>query len=209
MMTVTLDIRRRKSAVAFCGSILLLLLTPMPLFAWPASAYQQLFRNAQKPLPSALRQWLKDFESELLQPCKPATDVEQAVARAVQTLSRPNTDLRVPVRAMRDAGCAIAALNDPQLDSLVADHSWRFAVVFYGYHPLIQEGNLAEFLKRRAEERARLFRRLRRYSELPDRITGVENSPQFGIAAIAFSHAVTDVVNIWYYIWKTSNGDIR
>ena len=31
----------------------------------------------------------------------------------------------------------------------------------------------------------------------------------FGIASVCYSRAVTDLVNLYYYIWKEAGGDVR
>jgi hypothetical protein len=193
----------RKALLVF----ILIALCVTRLHAWTGSVYVLIFHDAELAVPKALATLLKDFDRVLVQPCR-ASNVEAAAAQAIAALKTKNADLSASVAAMRDAGCAVASFSDPQLDPFIATNVSKFAVVFYGFHPSIQDGKLDEFLKIRRDESQRLLARLRRSSELPDRDNVVENSPQFGIASIAFSHAVTDVVNVWYHIWKASNGDL-
>ncbi len=179
-----------------------------PLEAWPAVSYPAIFRNAQRALPKALATFLKDFEGVLMSPCRPMT-VEQASRNALEQLSKKAADPREAVAAIRDAGCAAAEMSDPKLDALVQSQSAQFTVVFYGYDNRVQTGDLGGFLKTRSDESERLLQRLRRSSELPDKTAAIETSPQYGIASIAFSHAVTDVANVWFYIWKEAGGDLQ
>ena len=36
-----------------------------------------------------------------------------------------------------------------------------------------------------------------------------DRSTAFGIVALTYSHAVSDVVNVYYYIWQQAGGDVR
>jgi hypothetical protein len=181
---------------------------PGNLGAWPVSAYPKIFENALHPLPKSLSELLKKYEPVLTAPCQKQT-VEAASRAAIEQLLQKDGDPRLAVAAIRDAGCAAAALNDPGMDRLVEANTSKFVVIFYGYHNRILAGDLAGFLRARTEERELLYRRLNRSSQLPDRNTVVDTSPNFGIASIAFSHAATDVVNVWFHIWKESHGDLR
>jgi hypothetical protein len=179
---------------------------PTHLGAWPAAAAASIFKNAIHPMPKAVASLLNDNLQIVNSPCRPVS-LEAAAKAAIHELSLNNSDPRLAVAALRDAACAAAAISDPGLDAFVNANSEKFSVVFYGYDDSLLAGDLAGYLKTRSEESARLLARLKRSSELPDKNTAVETSPNFGIASIAFSHAVTDVVNIWAYIWKESHGD--
>ena len=36
-----------------------------------------------------------------------------------------------------------------------------------------------------------------------------DRSTAFGVASVCYSHAVTDLVNLYYYIWREAGGDVR
>jgi hypothetical protein len=36
-----------------------------------------------------------------------------------------------------------------------------------------------------------------------------DHSTAFGVASVCYSHAVTDLVNLYYYIWREAGGDVR
>ncbi len=193
----------RLSIIYLSGVIVLA--SAQPARAWPETAYPEIFDNAIRVLPTPLRQLLEDMESSLHQACSP-TRTDQAVAQAIEELRSPDGNLERAVTAMKDAGCAIAAMNDPNMDVLVESERKNFAVVFYGWHPIIECGDLPEYLRIREEEHQRLLDRFGRSSQLPSRSDNVELSPEFRMASIAFSHAVTDVANVWLYVWTSVNG---
>ena len=139
----------------------------------------------------------------------PARFGRGGVNRAIRELSSPGGNLQTSVEALRDAGCAAAALNDPYLDALVRSHQHKFTPVFYGYHALVRQGKLDEYVRIRVGQHEKLLTRLLRSRELPSRFEAIETSPQFGLASLPFSHAVTDVANVWFHIWSVVNGDLE
>ena len=86
----------------------------------------------------------------------------------------------------------------------------KFPTVFYGVDPRFA---LAQYLERTFHRTASFaplmseeyFRGGTRHvsEEFDDRSTA------FGIASICYSHAITDIVNLQYYIWREAGGDVR
>ena len=192
----------------FSLACLLILGSARSLKAWPVDTYPEIFAKAINVLPPTLQQLMTDMQSILDEPCGTAR-TDEAARRAIEEFQNPTGNLRRAVGAMKDAGCAVAAVNDPEMDQLVRTEGAKFAVVFYGWHPVIQQGDLARYLQARVEERQSLRNRFARTSQLPNRSDNIEMSPEFGIASLAFSHAVTDVANVWMHIWTSVNGAIE
>lgn len=188
-----------------------LLESPHAHAAWPDEARSAIFAHASRTVPAALGRLLSDMESILAEPCESGdpANLESAATAAVRELTNPDGDLGRATAYIRESGCAAAALNDPAnptVSAVANSQTNRFAVVFYGWDPLAQAGDLSAFRAVRSEAHGRLMSRFGRSSDLPSLSDQVELSPEFGLASIAFSHAVTDVANVWLYIWTAANG---
>lgn len=195
----------RRAPIPCLTALAVLMALPPTARAWPSVAYPAIFADAVQTLPPPLRELLEDMKPVLARPCTTMA-LDQAASLAISRFTEENGDLAGAVAALRDAGCAAAALNDPSLDALVETHRTRFTVVFYGWHPAIQALDLPAYLEFRRGEVDTLKARFARTSELPNRSEMVELSPEFGMASLAYSHAVTDVANVWLYVWMSVNG---
>jgi len=86
----------------------------------------------------------------------------------------------------------------------------RFPTVFYGLDANFQ---LAPFLDRTLERSAKLYPLMReeyfRGDALHTSADFDDRSTAFGVASVCYSHAVTDLVNVYYYIWREAGGDVR
>ena len=87
----------------------------------------------------------------------------------------------------------------------------KFPTVFYG---LDDQPNVATIVER-AVTRTEHFYPLMSSEYLGDggeQRTSADfddHSTAFGVASVCYSHAVTDLVNLYYYIWREAGGDVR
>jgi hypothetical protein len=107
--------------------------------------------------------------------------------------------------------------DDARLNALRGDYEAyferrlpRFPTVFYGLDPKFQ---LSSYLDRTFRRSAKFYPlvgqeyfrggRRRSSAEFDDRSTA------FGVASVSYSRAVSDLVNLYYFIWKEAGGDVR
>ncbi len=86
----------------------------------------------------------------------------------------------------------------------------RFPTVFYGLDPNFALGTYLD----KTFARSAKFYPLVGNAYFPEggRRTSADfddRSTAFGIASVSYSRAVTDLVNLYYYVWKEAGGDVR
>ncbi|HVF38834.1 MAG TPA: hypothetical protein VM939_02965 [Gemmatimonadaceae bacterium] len=107
--------------------------------------------------------------------------------------------------------------TDPRLEASHADFEGylerkltTFPTVFYG---LERNLNLPSYLDGMLRRSAHFYPLLsEEYFRFGERRTSAEfddRSTAFGVASISYSRSVSDLVNLYFYIWKEAGGDVR
>ena len=197
------------------AALLIVFLIPITASAWTRASDQRIAKKAAALAPPDMRLVIEKFNSEY----------QSGVSRAV------TSDVRAQIDAETNAAINIVRTNRPMsqlaehlgvLAHLVADANTpahgdfehyfersqkKFPTVFYG---LDTNFNVPRYFEHTMYRTSRLqplveseYERAGSSSDFDDRSTA------FGIASVCYSHAVTDLVNLYYYIWKEAGGDVR
>jgi hypothetical protein len=86
----------------------------------------------------------------------------------------------------------------------------RFPTVFYGLDPNFRLGAyLDRTFSRTSKYYPLMGEEYFRFGERRSSADFDDRSTAFGVASVCYSHAVTDLVNLYYYIWREAGGDVR
>ncbi len=217
--------------------LLLLAFVPLTANAWThASDHQIAVRGAQLA-PRDLRLVIAHFRKEyaggidraiaeegvdihcdrLRERIEAETKTTVNMIRTNQPMSQVVGRLGVLAHLVGDANNPFHVRTDADLEPAHADFEQyferrmeRFPTVFYGLDPRF---HLTQYLEKTFARTANLSPLMsEEYFRGGERRTSDDfddRSTAFGIASICYSHAVTDVVNVYYYIWREAGGDVR
>ncbi len=141
-----------------------------------------------------------------------------AMIKSGQPMSSVVEQLGVLSHFVADANNPFHTVNDdPNLEASHHDYEQyferrlsKFPTVFYG---LDRNFQLRPYLDRTISRTSRFYPLMREeYFRFGTRRSSREfddRSTAFGIASICYSRAVTDIVNLYYYIWRQAGGDVR
>jgi hypothetical protein len=214
------------------GIVLLAAFLPITAAAWSRPADERIARKGAELAPPDLRLVIDKFESDYKRGIERAAGDEneshqrtllkqriERETRGIITMIRGNEPMSVVVERLGGLAHLISDANNPfqvaAIDaSMKSDYSRyfeqrlpKFPTVFYG---LDAHFNLTPFLDKTFARTTKLaplvsaeYARVPASSEFDDRSTA------FGVAAVCYSRAVTDLVNVYYFIWRESGGDVR
>ena len=135
-------------------------------------------------------------------------DAMPTVVERLGTLAHLVADANNPFNTS-DADSRLAPLHDDFAQYFERKLS-RFPTVFYGLEENFQ---LAPYLDRTIERSSKFYPLMSEEyfrDDTPHTSADFDDrSTAFGVASVCYSHAVTDLVNVYYYIWKEAGGDVR
>ncbi len=141
-----------------------------------------------------------------------------AMLRAGKPMSQVVFHLGAIAHYVADANNPFHVANDdPRLAASHEDYEryfesrmMKFPTVFYGLDSNFQ---LSAYLDRTFDRTAKFYPLIDeeyfRFDEKHESSEFDDRSTAFGVASVCYSRAVTDVVNIYYYVWGHAGGDVR
>lgn len=141
-----------------------------------------------------------------------------AMIRAGKPMSQVVYHLGALTHFVADANNPFHVANDdPRLAASHEDYERyfeqrlpKFPTVFYGLESNFQ---LPSFLDRTFDRTAKMYPLIGeeyfRFGEEHDSSEFDDRSTAFGVASVCYSRAVTDVVNLYFYVWGKAGGDVR
>lgn len=134
----------------------------------------------------------------------PMGDVVQRLGTLVHLVADANN----PFHVANDDPRLAASHND--FEQYFERRLAKFPTVFYG---LDADFRLTQYLDKTFARTAKFYPLMsEEYFRTGTRRSSTQfddRSTAFGVASICYSRAVTDLVNLYYYIWKEAGGDVR
>ena len=197
--------------------LLLFLAFALPSHAWTSAADRRIALKGAELGPPDLRLVIDQFRDEYLRggdtPVDPATlrPRIEAETRTIVQMIRTNKPMVLIVQRLGMLARLVGEANNPlqgdaDFESYFEMRMARFPTVFYGVD---RRFALASYLDRTFARTAKFVPLMDEEYTRGTSTTFDDRSTAFGVAAVCYSHAVTDIANLQVFIWKEAGGNVR
>jgi hypothetical protein len=213
------------------AAALLFLSIALPALAWTRAADQRIAAKSAELAPPDLRLIIDKFHDQYVRGTEDAlategTDIHRRrlrerideQTRSIVKMIRSNEPMSGVVRQLAVLAHLVGDANNPFHigdDDAAAQSDFeqyferrlaRFAPVFYG---LDRNLVLSAYLDKIFARTTRLSPLMAEEYSRGSGATFDDRSTAFGVASVCYSHAITDTVNLYYFIWKAAGGSVR
>lgn len=213
------------------AAALLFLSIALPSLAWTRTADLRIAAKSADLAPPDLRILINKYNTEYLRGVDDALASEgteihrrrlreriEAQTRGIVQMIRTNRPMSDVVTQLGNLSHLVGDANNPFHigDDDTAAHAdfeqyferrlARFSPVFYGVDPNFTLNRSLDKIFARTTNLGPLM--TEEYKS-GNGSTFDDRSTAFGVAAVCYSHAITDIVNLYYFIWKSAGGSVR
>src|SRR5262245_9643992 len=196
---------------------LLFLAAALPAHAWTHAADQRIAQKALEYGPPDLRLVVDQFRDEYLRGVEMPIDRAtlrpriEAEARGIVQMIRTNKPMALVVQRLGYVARLVSEANNPRqadadYEQYFESRMPRFPMVFYGVD---RRFTLGPYLDRTFARTANFVPLMDEESTRGNSASFDDRSTAFGVASVCYSHAVTDIANVHYFIWKEAGGNVR